>query len=325
MPSAYWTLQSRIRNHLHKRKIRNDSVKTLEGCEYVLMRWAKGLKEAGFELNPKIMGENEVLFIFELFPGTPTYQFWCLSFVNVFLKKEGNPIVETLDLTKPPSARINVDWLDEEEERMLWEYVMTDCSPLEQVVIALELGAGLRRVEVMRLEADKVLDSTFEVRGKGRRGGKVRTMQLSCTVKGVLQKWSIQRTILIAEAMKKKPNQKVPPQMIIHNRSKRGCLSAYGETGLDGIIERVKEGMRKKFGRDFDFSNHTLRRTCGRRLWKQGVKIEIIQNILGHESPAMTYQYLGINLKDQDEAMRSLDGYIKSLTPPKKEILGVCQ
>ena len=118
---------------------------------------------------------------------------------------------------------------------------------------------------------------------------------------------------------------KIPSQMVIHNRSKRGCLTAYGETGLDGVIDRVKDGMREKYGRDLAFSNHTLRRTCGRRLWKQGVKIEIIQNILGHESPAMTYQYLGINLKDQDETMQSLDGYINSLTLQKKEILGVSQ
>ena len=39
----------------------------------------------------------------------------------------------------------------------------------------------------------------------------------------------------------------------------------------------------------------------------------------------MTYQYLGINLKDQDETMQSLDGYINSLTLQKKEILGVSQ
>lgn len=325
MPSAYWALQSRIKTHLERRQIRNDSAKTLEGCEYVLNRWARGLKDAGLILNPQKMGENEVLYVFQLFEGSPAYKFWCLSFVNVFLKKEGNPIVDTLDLAKPPSARINVDWLDDDEERMLWNYAISECSPLERTVISLELGAGLRRVEVMRLEADKILSSTFEVRGKGRRGGKVRTIQLSSTVKNALAEWSIERSLMISRAMKKNPGMNIPPQMIIHDRSRRGTLSAYGETGLDGVIERVKEGMHQKYQRKFDFSNHTLRRTCGRRLWKQGVKIEIIQNILGHESPAMTYQYLGINLKDQDEAMQSLDGYIKSLTTPKKEILGVSQ
>jgi len=325
MPSAYWTLQSRIKNHLERRRIRNDSAKTLEGCAFVLYKWAKGLKDEGLELNPRKMGEREVLYVFQLFKGRPSYPFWCLSFVNNFLKKEGNPVVDTLDLAKPPSSRINVDWLDDDEERMLWNYVFTDCSPLERAVISLELGSGLRRVEVMRLEADKVLSTTFEVRGKGRRGGKVRTIQLSSTVRNSLNEWMIERSIMIVEARKANPNAKIPPEMIIHNRAKRGALKAYGESGLDGIVDRVRKGMEEKFGREFTFTNHTLRRTCGRRLWKQGVKIEIIQNILGHESPAMTYQYLGINLKDQDEAMRSLDGYINGLTPPKKEILGASQ
>lgn len=325
MPSSYWTLQSRIKNHLDRRKMRNDSVKTLKSCKGILMRWAKGLKDAGLELNPNKMGEREVMYVFDLFKGTPTYQFWCLAFVRVFLKKEGNPVVDTLDISKPPSSRINVDWLDEEEERMLWQFVMTSCSPLERAIVILELGAALRRVEVMRLEVDKILDNTFEVRGKGRRGGKVRTLQLSATVKRALDEWAIQRSIMIADAKKVNPSTIVPPQMIIHNRSRGGGLSGYGETGLDAIIERVRDGMKAKYGRDFDFSNHTLRRTCGRRLWKQGVKIEIIQSILGHESPAMTYQYLGINLKDQDEAMQTLDLFIKGLTPRKTEILGASQ
>lgn len=322
MPTKYRALQQQIENHLGRRKVRNDSLKTLEGCKYVLNRWAKGLKDAGLELNPKKMGEREVLIVFNIFPGAPVYQFWALSFVNVFLKKEGNPIVDTLDLVKPQSSRNNVSWLDDDEEQMLWNYAKSDCSELERAVIMLELGSGLRRVEVMRLEAGKVLSSTFEVRGKGRRGGKVRTIQLSENVKQALNEWRIKRSEIISEAQKINPLVKVPLEMIIHNRTKRGCLNPYGETGLDEVVDRVRRGMEKKYGREFDFSNHTLRRTCGRRLWKQGVKIEVIQNILGHESPAMTYLYLGINLKDQDEAMNALDQYVKSLTPKNTAFLG---
>ena len=48
------------------------------------------------------------------------------------------------------------------------------------------------------------------------------------------------------------------------------------------------------YGRKFDFSNHTLRRTFGRKQWKLGTPIETISEVLGHESVDVTKNYLGL-------------------------------
>ena len=42
-----------------------------------------------------------------------------------------------------------------------------------------------------------------------------------------------------------------------------------------------------------------MRRTFGRRSFFNGARIEEIQNIYGHETPAQTYKYLGLKTKDQ--------------------------
>lgn len=59
------------------------------------------------------------------------------------------------------------------------------------------------------------------------------------------------------------------------------------------INEWCKEvGLQGKFG------THTLRKTWGYRARKLGVSIELIQEKLGHRSPAVTRRYIGIT---QDE------------------------
>ena len=60
-------------------------------------------------------------------------------------------------------------------------------------------------------------------------------------------------------------------------------------------------------------------------LWLAKVPIDVISEILGHEDPRQTIRYLGINLDDQDDAMRRLAQYQNSLIFPEKEISGASQ
>ena len=73
----------------------------------------------------------------------------------------------------------------------------------------------------------------------------------------------------------------------------------------------------------FDFSNHTLRQTGGRMMWKAGVELETISSILGHEDTRTTIDYLRLNLDDMSEGIRKLAAYTKTLKFPEKEILTV--
>lgn len=331
MPAKDRILRERISNHLDERRKEHQSTKTLESAEYVLNRWARGLIEAGLELNPRKMGERELRLVFDIFKDNRSqvafkkksrrkkteidaetsmrYQFWCLSFVKTFLKREGNKEIDKVRIVRPQNMTVTRDWLDtyNKEERMIWEYLNQKGSPIERAMIALELGAGYRRVEVMRLKANDVHTNHMDVNGKGRGGGKRRSTYLTPSVRSALLPWLNERSRLIDEALRKDPLAYIPPEVFIHDRGKNGTLKAYSESGLDGIMERVLTGMERMYGRNFKFSHHTMRRTLGRMMKKKGQPIENIQQVLGHESPAMTYQYLGLDLDDQKEAFDVLE------------------
>ena len=52
---------------------------------------------------------------------------------------------------------------------------------------------------------------------------------------------------------------------------------------------------------------HSMRKTFGYFLYKQGTRIEIIQSLLNHSSQRETLRYIGITQEDKDVAVRSLE------------------
>ncbi|MGX2946975.1 tyrosine-type recombinase/integrase [Enterococcus alishanensis] len=52
---------------------------------------------------------------------------------------------------------------------------------------------------------------------------------------------------------------------------------------------------------------HSMRKTFGYFLYKQGTRIEIIQSLLNHSSQRETLRYIGITQEDKDIAVRSLE------------------
>ena len=60
-------------------------------------------------------------------------------------------------------------------------------------------------------------------------------------------------------------------------------------------------------GINYKVGTHTLRKTFGYMLYKNGTSIEIIQRLLNHSSPLITLAYIGITRDDTDEAILSID------------------
>lgn len=54
---------------------------------------------------------------------------------------------------------------------------------------------------------------------------------------------------------------------------------------------------------------HELRHTLGHQLGDKGVRLEVIQNILGHSDIRTTQRYVGKPDKDSEDAMKALDGF----------------
>ncbi|EAD1625644.1 tyrosine-type recombinase/integrase [Listeria sp. FSL L7-1485] len=51
---------------------------------------------------------------------------------------------------------------------------------------------------------------------------------------------------------------------------------------------------------------HSMRKTFGYHLYKNGVGLELIQLLLNHSSPRITLRYIGIEQEDKDQAVSSL-------------------
>ncbi|HPD08928.1 MAG TPA: site-specific integrase, partial [Methanomassiliicoccales archaeon] len=77
------------------------------------------------------------------------------------------------------------------------------------------------------------------------------------------------------------------------------------------------DNLSKRIG--VKFSNHDLRRTFGRRMFRSGVPIEEISSILGHEEIKTTLKYLGLEHDDLTHAMKKAFEYDQMSIFPKME------
>ncbi|MBA7532237.1 Tyrosine recombinase XerC [subsurface metagenome] len=80
------------------------------------------------------------------------------------------------------------------------------------------------------------------------------------------------------------------------------------KTGKNKPLTRVRAWQLinkwcRKVGIDFKVGGHTLRKTFGYHLRKQGVSIERISDLLGHKSIRVTFRYIGISDDERKEVL----------------------
>lgn len=198
----------------------------------------------------------------------------------------------------PADLRPKVDWLTADQASRL---LRTEMTLLQSAVINLELRQGLRHVEVIRL---RHCDIDFEthlltVIGKGPIGGKIRRIPMVPATEAALKVWQDLRDIWVQEGRERYPSSFEDPENIIVWR-KAGRLYPYSEEGY-GLDKVVTLPLNRQL--DFHFSNHTLRRTFGRALYRAEVPVATIAKILGHESTEVTLRYIGVDIDDMRNAM----------------------
>lgn len=116
---------------------------------------------------------------------------------------------------------------------------------------------------------------------------------------------------------KKNPRCKIPDALFIYERG--GELHQYQKTAFDDFLD----DLGKRVG--FHFSNHDLRRTCGRQMYRAGVPIEKIAKLFGHADTRTTLRYIGLDLEDLDEAMEQYAQYRKTPFELKTVHFGLSQ
>lgn len=221
-----------------------------------------------------------------------------LSALKKYLNHFKNQCFAECEYKLPKDARPKVDWLSPTEASKLLQCTK---SPIQEIVIHCELCLGMRRVEVVRLRAQDVHEGEeyITVLGKGSQGGKPRAIPFTKDTRRVMQLAIRRRNDMIEKARKRYPiTTVVPDNLILWERG--GRLHAYSEEGY-GIDKVVSDPLSEKLG--FHFSNHTLRRTFGRAMYRAGIPVPTIAKILGHESTEITLRYIGVDLDDMRKAM----------------------
>jgi integrase len=217
----------------------------------------------------------------------------CLSRICGFYK---NYSVQEAKIVWPQDVRPNVDWLTIEQAKALMDFPKT---PNQELLVMCELGMGLRRVEVSRMCMSHMHNGYMDVIGKGKAGGKLRTVPFHPRMYDTLNRYYSYRCEL--EATAKSVNRYpvvVPDRMLIYR--KKGKLFAYSDVKLTGV-DKLLSSLSDEIG--IEFTHHTLRRTFGRTMFHSHVPVATIAKLLGHESTDMTLKYIGVDLDDMSAAM----------------------
>lgn len=301
MPTKERTLAACVETYLASKQKKKRAEVTVKNYRWLIGKANRRLTEGGFtDLHPKRWTVEHVQYLYdrmmkEIGPNQISREF---AVLNNYLEFFGNPVIKKQELEFPADTRVRVDWLTPEQAMRL---IDATASPLEKVIVHLELCIGMRRVEVLRLRVQDIKLGTLDVLGKGRLGGKWRTNPFHRNTIKVLEEYTRARDALIEKMRKKHPALNVPDRLLIHG-SVDG-VQPYQRSSIDKVLGKLS----KRVG--FKFTNHTLRRTFGRMLWLAGVPIETIRDLLGHEDTKTTLLYIGVNMDDKTSAMDQLADY----------------
>jgi integrase len=209
-----------------------------------------------------------------------------LSALRQFLRWTGNPCADQKSLwalpTGEPSHR---RWISKDQLLRL----LQKARGREKVLVCLEGLNGLRRVEVLRLRSKDVLfdEGALRILGKGRYGGKWRTIPMHPATREALANW-------------------------IKNKGSADLVLPLSRSGVDAILRRLalRSGFDMKLRK---VSHHDLRRTFGRLSHRAGMSLVQLKNLYGHSSLDQTAGYIGL---DRDEMREGLERFARSLTAP---------
>lgn len=310
MPRAWRTLEGEIEAYLQALKDGNRSEATIHVYNWSLRTIFTALMDAKLQINPRKVGRPEIDYLKNeyLAGAAERYKANMVWMLVSFCKWAGNQEVAKVKVGFGCIPTKRVRWLEDDQAMTL----KLNALGVEKMVIHCELDLGMRRIEMLRL---KVTDfhagrvHSVNLLGKGRYGGKPRVINWHPETAKILNEYLELRDKEIAKARKKNPSVEVPANLLIFEMA--GKLRPYKK----GAIEKLQNRMGARVG--FHFSNHDLRRTCGRMMYRAGVAIEIIARKFGHSDTRTTMKYLGLDFEDLSAAETLYATYQASKICPK--------
>jgi len=162
----------------------------------------------------------------------------------------------------------------------------------DMVWFTLGINTGLRKGDLLRLKVGDVrptpkqwVDRLIVIEQKT---GKRKDPPLSVPMKKALQEYLATR-----------PEAKATEPLFPSQRGGRPLTRQ--------AAWRILSEAAKAVGITEPIGTHTMRKSWGYHARKAGIDLTIIQDVLNHSDPAVTYRYLGIDRDDRDHAYQSLN------------------
>lgn len=304
MPNKERYLDDLIEDYLDalQRHNRGDPETTIPRYRRIIKSAIKELELEGLGATPAKIGEDEIDYLLHEAWGDLEWSTrrWQTSIINGWLRYKGNDTIEKMLLSWPEDMRPNVDYVSPEEAIA----VLDAAEGVERIVVHQELRLWLRRCEVRRSKVTDVGEGYLEVLGKGRCGGKHRTIAWAPETCEELMRWADLRNTMIEQARTINPKVIVPESLAIWRKG--GTLGSYHNTALDNMILRVGE----KAGISRPLTHHMLRRGGARIAYLAGTDLYVISEGLGHRDEKTTRLYLCLTIDDQASGQKKSYDYL---------------
>jgi integrase/recombinase XerC len=172
-----------------------------------------------------------------------------------------------------------------EEVNTVLDAEMPDCSAfheLDQVVLELLYGCGIRNSELIGINLDDIRwsNEVVLVRGKGR---KERYVPFGDSAKAAVDAYLPARQRVLGEA-----GRTTERALLINLRGSRLTTRSVGR-----IVKQIAVAR----GLSPDVHPHTLRHAFGTHLLEEGADLRAIQEMLGHERLSTTQRYTQLTVK----------------------------
>jgi len=166
-------------------------------------------------------------------------------------------------------------------------------NPRDYLLFVFGINSGLRIGDILSLKLGDVKNSQGDLKDyldiKEQKTGKTRKVFFNKQIKEALNYYFEKNDIFDLD------------QYLFTNEKSRKNKAITRVRAYQLINSWCREvGIKQKVG------GHTLRKTFGYHLRKQGISIERISNLLNHRNIKVTFRYIGIN---DDENKEVIDGF----------------
>ena len=211
---------------------------------------------------------------------------------NDYIKE--NPMTKT----KRPKIRTEhkVTYLTQEEIQEVFKNIKegagTKLLNRDLALISLFISTGLRNSALTQINIEDV-DFTNNTIRVVEKGNKTRSVQFGTNMRGLLLSWMKDRELYFSDAQTN--------ALFVSQLKERISIYTIGQ-----LVEKYTNTIKGKH-----ITPHKLRATACTLMSTQGVPIQVIKEMVGHENIQTTTRYVGVMEKEKEKAANVLDNMIE--------------